>query len=188
MVNLETVREGKKIREIYWRYFTLKSANKIYEKIRNNKMGEQEGKKRDRFKTRKKIVLIREKYAYIHRNNAYIRCQGYIAIKLMIKKPVCIPHRMERSWKGHVIAWKIKNILRAYSLVRRLCHDSKYRSLHSKPTLSHTSPFSSHRKDIRSRDIICGAFLDEYQHRHSAPDFLSASLPLLRHFYFALPV
>lgn len=50
-------------------------------------MGEQEGKKRDRFKTRKKIVLIREKYAYIHRNNVYIRCQGYIAIKLMIKNP-----------------------------------------------------------------------------------------------------
>lgn len=121
-------------------------------------MGEQEGKKRDRFKTRKKIVLIREKYAYIHRNNAYIRCQGYIAIKLMIKRSACIPHRMERSWKGHVIAWKIKNILRAYSLVRRLCHDSKYRSLHSKPTLSHTSPFSSHRKDIRSRYYLRSFF------------------------------
>lgn len=39
-----------------------------------------------------------------------------------------------------------------YLLVRRLCHDSRYQSLHSKPTtLPHTSSFSpSHRiKDIR---------------------------------------
>lgn len=62
---------------------------------------------------------------------------------------------MEWSRKGHVIVRWIKIVLRAYSLVRRLCHDLKYRSLHSKPTLSHTSPFSSRRKDIRSRDSVC---------------------------------
>jgi len=66
---------------------------------------------------------------------------------------------MEQSRKVHVIMQRIKIVLRAYSLVRFLCHDSKYRSLHSK---LHISPFSSHRKDIRSCNSICGAFLDEY--------------------------
>lgn len=72
----------------------------------------------------------------------------------------------------------IKTVVRVpYSLVRRLCHDLTCRSLHSKPTLSHTSPFSSHRKDIRTCDTIRGAFLDEYQHRHSAPEPSHPSLP-----------
>lgn len=83
-----------------------------------------------------------------------------------------------------------------YSLVRRLCHDSKYRSLHSKPTLSHTSPFSSHRKDIRPCELYPRSFFRQVStptQRPSPPP--SRSLPLrvllrllLLHLYFALPV
>jgi len=135
--------------------------------------------------TEKKSNLRRERdnkninQTKIRPNKVYsnIRYQGDIVIvndKEM--RAFCI----EWSRKGHVIMQRIKIVLHAYSLVRFLCHDSKYRSLHSKPTLSHTSPFSSHRKDIRSCNSICGAFLDKYQHyqhRHSAPIFL---FPFLR--------
>lgn len=91
---------------------------------------------------------------------------------------------MEWSRKEHVLVWWIKIALRAYSLVRCLCHDSKYRSLHSKPTLSHTSPFSSHRKDIRSRDSVC--FFRRVSTPTQRPSFLPSFRPLHRliHYLF----
>lgn len=72
-----------------------------------------------------------------------------------------------------------------YLLVRRLCHDSRYQSLHSKPTaLSQTSSFSSHRKGIRSqaRFYLRNFFRSGNRDTGSAPIHLLLLLPLhLRH-------
>lgn len=51
------------------------------------------------------------------------------------------------------------------------------------PALSHTSSFSSHRKDIRSRDSTCGTFLDRHRDTGSAPILLH---PLHSLLYFTL--
>lgn len=70
-----------------------------------------------------------------------------------------------------------------YLLVRRLCHDSRYQSLHSKPTtLPHTSSFSSHRKGIRSqaRFYLRNFFRSGNRDTGSAPiHLLLLLLPLL---------